>query len=62
MTSTDKFGKLHFRSAETLLLNGGPNTLSIKSRESRLSRFKGGAIFEPFIVPYSLKYLKTVLV
>ena len=38
MTSTDIFGKLHFQSAKTLLINGGRITLSTKSR---LSRFKG---------------------
>ena len=38
MISTKLYGELNFRTAETLLLNGGKSTLTTKSR---LSRFKG---------------------
>ena len=46
--STDIFGKLHFWSADTLLLNGDRSTLSTKAR---LSRFKGDAFWWIFWCP-----------
>ena len=35
--TTKKFGKLNFRTAETLLLNGGKSSISAKSRKARFT-------------------------
>ena len=33
---TKKYGKLHFRTAETLLLNGGKSSIGTKARKWRI--------------------------
>lgn len=37
MISTKRYGKLHFRAAETLLLNGGRSSIGTKSRKARFT-------------------------
>jgi len=37
MISTKRYGKLHFRAAETSLLNGGRSSIGTKSRKARFT-------------------------